>query len=172
MRDLAPRRALKIVVRGVLGLELALRRWGLRLRGEPRWRLGGRCEGCARCCEAPTLRTGALVARLPTLRALFVAWQRHVNGWELQSVDRPARLFTFRCTHFDPVTRRCDSYASRPLACRDYPRGLLFQPWPEFFEGCGHRPIAIDGEERLVRLRSSGLAEAQVREIARRLRLQ
>ncbi len=172
MRDGGLLRGFKALVRGVMALELGVRRAVSRVRGRPRWALGGTCGGCARCCEAPTLRTGLLVARLPTLRRLFLAWQRHINGWESVAVDRPRRLFTFRCTHFDPATRRCDSYDSRPTACRDYPRALLAQPWPELFEGCGFRVVDADREARLAKLRESGLSPEALAETARRLRLE
>jgi Fe-S-cluster containining protein len=166
VRDGPFRVALKTLVRWILGAELLLRR-GLR---RPPWRLAGTCGACARCCERPTIQTGLPTARLPTLRRLFLAWQRRVNGFEIVSVDRPNRLFTFRCTHFDPATRRCDSYASRPMMCRDYPRALLDQPWPEFFGECGFRPVARDAERRLEELSRSGLAADAQDELARRLR--
>jgi|GEM_PF-5818080 len=35
--------------------------------------------------------------------------------------------------------------------CRDYPRMLLYQPWPELFEDCTHR---------IVSLRDRGLRDA------------
>ena len=58
-----------------------------------------------------------------------------------------SRSFVFRCTHFDPATRSCDSYDSRPGICRDYPRLLLWQPNPELLPGCGYRarPPNADG---------------------------
>jgi Fe-S-cluster containining protein len=99
----------------------------------------------------PTIRVDRLTWYLPTLRRAFLGWQRWLNGFELVHADRNSRSFAFRCTHFDAETRRCDSYATRPGLCRDYPRALLAQPWPEFFEGCGYRPLARD---------SSGLSSA------------
>ncbi len=168
MTDGPFRRALKALVRWLLSAELGLRR---RAR-PPGWQLAGTCGACARCCEAPTIQTGVILARLPTARRLFLLWQRWVNGFELVHLDRPGRRFTFRCTHFDAATRRCDSYDSRPFMCRDYPRALLDQPWPEFFPECGFRPRAPDGEARRRALVESGLDPAAVDEIARRLRLQ
>ena len=169
MRDGPLRIAVKFVVRMILTAEMGVRR--IPLQRKSKWKLGGNCGGCAKCCEAPTLRTGVFVARFPTLRKLFTAWQRVVNGWELVHVDRPSRLFIFSCTHFDPETRKCDSYGSRPLACRDYPRALLQQPWPELFDGCGFRAVASDGDARLRELRATGLSPAQIEDVARRLRL-
>jgi uncharacterized protein len=79
---------------------------------------------------------------MPHLRRAFLAWQRRVNGFELVSRDAARRTFVFDCTHFDRKTRSCDSYASRPGMCRDYPRLLLWQPNPELLPGCGYRPVA------------------------------
>lgn len=67
---------------------------------------------------------------------------------------------------------RCDSYDSRPTACRDYPRALLAQPWPELFEGCGFRVLDGDRAARLAKLRASGLSPEALAETARRLRLE
>ncbi|GDX83071.1 hypothetical protein LBMAG42_48820 [Deltaproteobacteria bacterium] len=171
MQDGPLRILVKTLVRWALTAEMALRRRWLNLRGEPRWELTGTCGSCARCCDAPTLQTGVLTARLPTLRRIFLAWHRVVNGWDLVRMDRSSRLFVFRCTHLHPATRQCDSYASRPLACRDYPRGLLFQPWPELFDECGFRALARDRDARMKALRDSGLTPEELAIVARRLRL-
>lgn len=120
-------------------------RWPQRLwerwRGQATYRLGGACQGCGLCCERPAIRVNALFWHVRWLRRAFLAWQAHVNRFHLVVVERAARLFIFRCEHFDAVARRCDSYASRPGMCRDYPRGLLRQAWPEFLPGCGYRPV-------------------------------
>ncbi len=171
MRDGPARRLIKALVRGIWTLELGLRRRLDRARGRARWRLGGACGGCAACCEAPAIRVGVMVWYLPTLRRLFLAWQRHINGFQLQSSDRGARAFVFRCGHFDPRTRRCDSYESRPFLCRDYPRALLEQPWPELFEGCGFRAVPRDRERQLALLEGAALPPERLAELRRRLRL-
>ncbi len=167
MRDGPLRIALKAVVRGIWTLELRLRRRASRLRGPPRYRLGGACQSCAKCCERPTLRVDKLTWYWPTLRRLFLGWQRRVNGFELVEADRASQTFAFRCTHFDPQTRRCDSYGSRPGLCRDYPRALLAQPWPEFFDGCGFRPVARDGAGLAAALEATELDE-EARAVLRR----
>lgn len=99
-----------------------------------------------------------------------------VNGFELVEADRQARAFVFRCTHFDWQTRRCDSYATRPAMCRDYPRVLLDQPWPELFEGCGFRVRAADAERQAAildqALAQGGLDAEQAAELRRKLRLE
>ncbi len=169
MRDGPLRFALKRFALWIGAADLAILRAALRLRGEPRYRLAGACGGCARCCEAPSIRVGRITWYLRSARALFLAWQKHVNGFELVERLRPERVFVFRCTHFDPTTRRCDSYASRPLLCRDYPRVLLHQPWPDLFDECGYRPEAKDGAALREALARSGLDPARVAEIRRRL---
>lgn len=168
MRDPPALVALKAVVRWTWTAEVGLRR----LLRPGRWRLGGACGGCARCCEAPAIRAGRVLWFFPRLRRLFLAWQRRVNGFELVERDRRARAFVFRCTHFDPQTRRCDSYGSRPFLCRDYPRALLAQPWPLFFEGCGFRPVVRDAAQQRAALRDAGLSAEQQADLAKKLRLE
>lgn len=134
MQDGVVRQWVKGLTRRVWSVELGLRR---RLR-PARWELTGACEGCASCCERPSITVGKALWYLPMSRRAFLAWQRHVNGFELIEAERETHTFVFRCSHFDWDTRRCDSYDSRPFMCRDYPRALLDGAWPELFEGCGH----------------------------------
>jgi Fe-S-cluster containining protein len=161
VRDGRLRRAVKAVA--LLGFRANLAAWrGWRkLRGDRPYRLGGSCHLCAQCCEAPAIKAGRLVWFLPSQRKLFLWWQRAVNGFELVSKDVRHRTFVFRCTHFDPATRRCDSYASRPGMCRDYPRILLDQAHPKMLPGCGYRPIAPRAEQLLSALRRLPLTEDQ-----------
>jgi uncharacterized protein len=85
--------------------------------------------------------------------------------------DGPGRVFVFRCTHFDPVTRLCDSYATRPGMCRDYPRALLYQPSPELLPGCGYRVVARGRERWLRVLGQSGLSDEQLQKVKKGLYL-
>lgn len=142
MRDGRLRRMVKRVARVQYDLNLRLYRARLRRRGALFWSLGGECRRCARCCEAPAIRVGFWTYYLPTLRRLFLCWQRVVNGFEFETHLPGQRAFVFRCTHFDVQTRECDSYASRPGMCRDYPRFALQQASPEFMDGCGYRAVA------------------------------
>ncbi len=167
MVDPLPIRLLKAVVRGAWTLEYAVRR----TLQPSRYALAGACGGCAKCCERPSIRTGLFTRRLRRLRSAFVLWQRWVNGFELVEVDQQAQHFVFRCTHFDRGTRRCDSYASRPFLCRDYPRALLDQPWPELFPECGFRPLAKNAEAMLADLERRGIPEEKRGELERRLYL-
>jgi hypothetical protein len=130
MRDGPLRRALKAVARARFFVDVRLDR-AIRRRRGPWFELGGECRRCARCCEAPAIAVNAVVWHVRSVRALFLWWQRAVNGFLLQEARRAGRTFVFRCTHFDGATRTCDSYDSRPGLCRDYPRALLYQPEPE-----------------------------------------
>jgi hypothetical protein len=150
MRDGVLRRRLKRLALLLYDADLALHRASRRARGERPWILAGSCGRCARCCEAPAFAVGRLVWSLPVLTRVFLAWQRRVNGFELADRDEGERVFVFRCTHFDPVARSCDSYESRPGMCRDYPRFLLWAANPGFLPGCGYRarPPNADGLDR------------------------
>lgn len=138
MRDNFIRRAIKFPLRQVYLAQLAIQRvWRRRVRGDaPRYLLEGSCQGCGRCCEEPSITTGRWISSLATLRTIFVLWQRHINGFELLAHDRSHRTFSFTCTHYDALTRQCDSYTSRPGMCRDYPRNTLDQDAPALFDAC------------------------------------
>jgi uncharacterized protein len=169
MRDGAVRRALKALARVRYLFDLRLTRALRHARGERPYLLGGECRRCARCCEAPGIQVGRLVWYLPLLRAAFLGWQRAVNGFELTGRDRAARVFVFRCTHFDPATRSCDSYSSRPGMCRDYPRALLWQPSPELLPGCGYRPVVWNARGLAQALDAARLTEEQREKLRREL---
>ena len=168
MKDGAALGVLKTLVRAVWTAEMALRRSFGRQR---RYRLAGTCGGCAKCCERPTIRVGPWTWWIPPLRRLFLAWQRRVNGFELVAAHRETRSFAFRCAHFDARIRRCDSYVTRPFMCRDYPRALLDDAWPEFFPGCGFRPVAPNAASLRRALEASGLPDEKIEELAERLYL-
>ncbi len=163
------RRAIKGVVRGLWTIEYAIRR---RAR-PPAYALAGTCEGCAKCCEQPTIRVGWATFRVRALRALFLGWQRSVNGFELVEAVAAevggSGQFRFRCRHFDWEARKCRSYTSRPFMCRDYPRALLDQAWPELFEGCGYRPLAKNGERLRDELVRRGVEGERLAELEKRL---
>lgn len=142
MKDGRLRGSLKRIVRAMWTVEMMLRRRLRRLGKGPRYQLGGACQTCAKCCEAPSIQVGRVVWHLPATRRLFLWWQRVVNGFGFVSSERETRTLVFACSHFDLQTRRCDSYASRPFMCRDYPRLLLDQDWPELFDECGYRAVA------------------------------
>jgi uncharacterized protein len=171
MKDGLIRRALKAGALAWFTTNCTLDRAMRRLRGERFYRLEGACCGSGHCCESPAIRATWWLWYLPTLRRLFLWWQRAVNGFELTEADPRSRVFVFRCGHFDPVLRRCDSYASRPGMCRDYPRVQLGQPTPELFPGCGYRLIAPNAEALRRALEERGLTEEQLARLRRDLHL-
>jgi hypothetical protein len=172
MRDGAVRRTLKAAARAVFFLNLHADRTRLRLLGARPYQLGGDCRRCAACCEAPAIRVPALVWLAPLLRRAFLWWQEKVNGFVLAEALRAERTFVFRCTHFDGTTRSCDSYASRPGICRDYPRALLWQTAPELLPGCGYRPIARNAAALRRALDARPLTDEQRERLARQLFLE
>lgn len=172
MRDGRVRRGVKAVARAHFALELRLHRTLRRARGERPHALGGECRLCARCCEAPAIQAGRLLWSLRSLRAAFLWWQRAVNGFELVEARAPDRTFVFRCSHFDAATRRCDSYASRPGICRDYPRLLLWPPDPELLPGCGYRAVAPNAPGLRAALAARPLTPEQRERLRRELKLE
>jgi Fe-S-cluster containining protein len=134
-----------------------LHRWRQRRAGQEHYRLAGDCRLCAKCCEAPAIQVGELTWHVAFLRAMFLAWQKHVNGFDVTGRDPLTQTFSFRCTHFDWATRRCDSYDSRPGMCRDYPRLLLEQPRPEFLADCGYRAVWRRAESMNRALEAAGV---------------
>jgi Fe-S-cluster containining protein len=171
MTDGAIRRSLKAVARGLFYLNLSTDRRWRRMRGERPHGLGGACQRCAGCCEAPAIRATALVWHLKAFRRSFLWWQERVNGFELVDSRPGARTFVFRCTHFDTATRSCDSYASRPGICRDYPRALLYQPAPELLSSCGYRAVPPNADGLRQALEARGLPPEQLERLKRDLNL-
>jgi Fe-S-cluster containining protein len=151
---------------------LAIDRVLARATGQAPYRLGGDCQRCAACCEEPAIRVGWITWYFPSLRRLFLLWQAHVNGFVLKETDKEAHTFVFTCTHFDRTTRLCDSYASRPGMCRDYPRAQLYQPHPELLPGCGYRPIARDAKRFLKVLDEQPLTPEQRAKLKKNLFLE
>jgi Fe-S-cluster containining protein len=171
VRDGWARRAVKAVARAWSGADLWVTRLLLRARGEPRYRLAGTCNGCGRCCESPAIRAGWLAWRLPRWRALVLWWHRVVNGFELTETDARFRLFVFRCTHYDAATRQCDSYSSRPLLCRDYPKNLLYEALPQLFPECSHGVVAKNAEKLKAALERTQLSAEARQELEKKLYL-
>jgi Fe-S-cluster containining protein len=165
------RRLIKLVARVVQRGDLALGRLWLRLYGEPLYRLEGHCSGCGSCCEHPTVQLPRVLFAFRGYRRLLLLWHRWVNGFELERMDRRAHALVFRCDHFDPDSRGCDSYASRPTMCRDYPRPLLYQAAPELFEACTHRVVYRHAARFEQALREQDLPPEKLEELRRRLGL-
>jgi uncharacterized protein len=172
MKDRTWQRALKLPALVDHILNRQLRDALGRLSSRRRYRLAGECLRSGCCCEAPGLRATFLVWHTPVLRRLFLRWQERVNGLEHVGSDRASRVFVFRCTHFDRPTRACDSYASRPGFCRDYPRALLDQPCPELFPACGFRLVAANADGLRRALLAQPLTDEQRARLLRELHLE
>jgi hypothetical protein len=170
MRDGLTRRLVKRMARVCYGIDLAFTRWVMRLRGESFYVLRGECRRCGGCCETPMMCTHAVFFYARFTRRAFLWWQRVVNGMELIDEDRKGRTFTFRCTHWDPQTKLCDSYASRPGMCRDYPRVLLDAAAPEFLSECGYTALHRDAARIRESLADVDLSPEKRAELERRLR--
>lgn len=172
MKDNFPRRVLKRIALACFNINIRGTRAYWRWRRDKSYQLGGECRKCAACCEAPGIQVGRILWYMPTLRRLFLAWQKRVNGFELIERDIRHRVFVFRCTHFDPETRRCDSYDSRPGMCRDYPRALLHTANPEFLPGCGYKAVTCGAEKFIDALRAEGIEGEKLEELKKRLHLE
>lgn len=107
--------------------------------------------------------------RFMTVRALTLWWQRAVNGFEFVQADPRVRAFVFRCTHYDPKTRRCDSYESRPLMCRDYPVNLTFEAVPSLFPECSHGVVDRNGEALRAAMVAAGVDAEKLKAIEEKL---
>lgn len=142
MKDGLARRIVKRIALFRYQLDLGFTRLFLRLRGEPSFLLHGTCRKCGACCVTPMIQVWLPFFYFPSARWAIITWHRVVNGFEFIGQDRNDRTFIFRCTHWDPDTKRCDSYESRPGMCRDYPKNLLYSFNPVFPETCGR--FAVD----------------------------
>jgi hypothetical protein len=171
MRDGILRRAVKRVARWHSYANLHVHRAWRRTRDEKPHVLAGQCQRSGGCCEAPAITVGRVIWSLPYAQRVFLAWQRHVNGFELMRREAEGRALVFRCTHFDREERTCDSYDSRPGMCRDYPRLLLWQPNPEFLPGCGYRAIAPNADGLRKSLEKLDLTPEQREKLEKGLRL-
>jgi len=141
MKDGPIRKAVKSVALGFYNINLLAARRFRPSAGRRRFRLAGTCNGCGQCCESPTIKAGRLSIQSRYARILLLWWHRVVNGFEWIRTDRKSGVFIFRCTHYDPKTKLCDSYGSRPGMCRDYPRILFDAPIPRFLPECSYYAV-------------------------------
>lgn len=167
MRDGVVRRAVKWVARTLGGWNLAL----LRRASPPRYRLTGTCNGCGQCCEAPAQQLPRALFHLRALKAFIAWWERVVNGFALTGEDPRLHALIFRCTHYDPVTKRCDAYESRPLICRDYPLNLTHEATPQLFDACSHRLVDRKAAELKAALVKAGVTGDALAKVSQKLYL-
>lgn len=172
MHDGLFRRVIKALARIVTLTDVTATRSWLRARGQLPYHLAGECDACGRCCVEPSIRVPALLDCLVIVRRLMLAWHRDINGFEYLRTLRDPPTWVFRCTHYDPATRRCDAYGSRPSMCRDYPRLLLHAPLPELLDGCGHRAVHRRADRVKGLLSQVDLPAATRAELERKLNLE
>lgn len=165
MRDGWARKSLKWVARRLAEAELRLRR----ARRPGRYLVSGTCHGCGKCCEQPAIELGAWSFHVRTVRRAVAWWHRVVNGFELTGVEARVRLLVFRCTHYDPATKQCDSYDSRPAMCRDYPANQGFEAVPYLFPECSYRVVDRQARQLKAALVAAGLSGEKLAEVSRRL---
>lgn len=168
MKDGVLRIAVKWMVRTWTSFDLAVTR---RISPPPRYRLTGSCNSCGKCCEAPSFQVGRVTFHLKPLRSLVIAWQRLINGFEFTGVEARIRVLVFKCTHYDPATKQCDSYSSRPLMCRDYPRNLAFEAVPSLFDECSHGIVDVNAESFRAALAQANLTPEQRSNLEKKLLL-
>lgn len=171
MKDGIFRKIIKRIVLVISSIDLGISRFWRKMQGEKPYKLGGNCALCAQCCESPMIQTSSLFFRLPSLKALFLLWHRHINGFELIREIPLQRIFVFNCTHFNPETRRCDSYSSRPLMCRDYPRTLLWEAEPPFLPKCGYKAISPNADKISELLKKENIDPEKMEEVKKKMHL-
>jgi len=169
VRDGPGRSLVKRLARWVKTIDLYVTRWLTRKTNPARYRLTGSCNGCGKCCEAPSQPVSRFTWYVPTARRVFLWWQRVVNGFELVDRDARFRVFIFKCTHFDPATNRCDSYRTRPLMCRDYPTHLGFEAVPRLFPECSYVMQDKNAAALRASLVAAGVEGEKLREIEKKL---
>jgi Fe-S-cluster containining protein len=166
------RRALRLVAAGCYAVDVRVsRRLHVWREGRPAYDLRGACNHCGACCVTPTLALPVLMYRIATIRRLVIAWQVHVNLFQLLHEDRSEHLLVFHCPHLDPESKRCRCYRTRPGMCRDYPHGLVLAANPEFFESCGYYAHYRNAEAMREALVELDLPPEKMAELEERLHL-
>ena len=171
MKDGYIRQTIKAVARMRYTIDVALTRRIKAARGEQFFNLAGRCRCCGKCCETPVIPVYPLLYFFKSVRWALKTWHRVINGFELVQEDRRGKCLIFRCTHLDPITHRCDSYASRPGLCRDYPHNQLDFANPEFLEGCGFSAELKNSAKMAASLENLDLPQNTLQTLKQRLHL-
>lgn len=152
-------------------IDTSVTRWLQDRRGSVLYEVRGDCRRCGGCCDTPMLAVSRLIYHSNRIRRAFLWWQEKVNGFVFLREEHEGHVFVFRCSHFDPATRLCACYRTRPGVCRDYPKNLLDSPSPEFLDTCGYYPHYRNADAFKEALDDSGLDPAKRAEIERKLHL-
>jgi uncharacterized protein len=166
VKDGVLRKSIKRIARLFSGLDLRLSR---RFSAPPRYKLKGSCNGCGKCCESPSVQADKLVFHISILKSIFLGWHQWVNGFILKETDARLRLFVFHCTHYNPVSKQCDSYDSRPMMCRDYPVNHTFDAVPQLFDECGFQMVDKNSKALLEQLKKTNLSNEKLLEMKKKL---
>ena len=146
MTDGTIRKTIKRIALVCYSIDLKSTRAIQALRGEPLYRLHGFCNQCGACCQSPMIPIFPALFFIKSFHWLIRAWHRWVNGFEFIGEDRKNKILIFRCTHWDPHTKLCDSYDTRPGMCRDYPRNLVYSTDPNFLNQCSYYAVDKNAE--------------------------
>ena len=144
----------------------------LKFRGEERYYLRGKCNHCGRCCEYPSVQMNEFAYHVEIYRRMVIRWHRTVNGFKLFKQHKHEATLTFTCLHYDPMTRRCDSYSSRPGMCRDYPMNQIYSVNPHFFPECGFYAVDKRAGSFRAALEKTDLPPEKLEELYRKLHLE
>lgn len=169
MKDHWSKKIIKNLARHYYMGSLWLNRKKLKRKGLPRYELTGKCESCAKCCEKPAIAIGPITNKISFIRFIYIAWQKHINGFIFLEHDKEKGVLYFTCSHFDTFTRKCDSYDSRPGMCRDYPRNLLYTSIPDFFVECGYKPKDKNADRFNIALDKAKISEEKKEKIRKKL---
>ena len=171
MIDDSAKRIFKRIVWWRYAIDLWITRKILKFRGEEAYHLRGACNSCGRCCEYPSIQMNEWSYHIGFIRHQVIRWQERINGFKLFKQNKSVATLIFTCSHFDPVTRRCDSYASRPGMCRDYPMNQIYSVNPHFFPECGFYAVDKRSESFRAALEKTGLEPEKLEELYRKLHL-
>ncbi|OGL41156.1 MAG: hypothetical protein A2161_07545 [Candidatus Schekmanbacteria bacterium RBG_13_48_7] len=146
MKDGIVRKTIKYVALARYMIDLKITRLIKSVGNSQTFHLEGSCNRCGKCCENPAIILSAPFFYLKTNRWLTLKWHKIVNGFEFVGENRKEKCFIFRCTHWNPETKLCDSYETRPGLCRDYPRNQIDSTDPVFMDSCGYYAVRKNAE--------------------------
>lgn len=151
--------------------DLRFTRAVMKFRGEERYELRGSCNGCGRCCEFPSIQMTEIAFHIDFIRKMVIFWQERFNGFSLVRQQKSHATLFFTCSHFDPETRQCNAYDTRPGMCRDYPKNQIYSVNPTFFPECGFYAVDKRAESFRSALEKTGMPQEKLDELLEKLHL-
>ena len=171
MTDSLAQRILKRMAWWRYAVDLWVTRAVMKYRSEERYVLRGTCNRCGRCCEHPGIQMNEISFHIDFMRNWLILWQEKINGFVLLKEKKSDATLTFTCSHFDPNTKLCDCYSSRPGMCRDYPLNQIYSVNPRFFPECGFYAVDKQAQSFRIALEKTGLPREKLDELYERLHL-